>query len=112
MVSATTHYAVCVMNPDGDSGVKGIVKFTQVEGEAIKISAQVSGLTPGNHGFHIHQFGKFSRETVFYLRLTYVVLQEISLRDARLLGHTGTQEARPMEVQVKRRDMLEISVIS
>ena len=62
MVSANTHYAVCVMNPDGDSGVKGIVKFTQVEGEAIKITAEVSGLTPGRHGVHIHQFGKFDQQ--------------------------------------------------
>ena len=58
MVSANTHYAVCVMNPDGGSGVSGIVKFTQVEGENIRITAHVTGLTPGKHGFHIHQFGK------------------------------------------------------
>jgi len=27
MVEAKVHYAVCVMNPDGNSGVSGIVKF-------------------------------------------------------------------------------------
>ena len=55
---AKTHYAVCVMNPDGDSGVKGIVRFTQVEGQHINIKAEISGLSEGLHGFHIHQFGK------------------------------------------------------
>ena len=57
-MDSTTHYAICVMNPDGGSGVSGVVKFTQVEGEKCKITAEVKGLTPGLHGFHIHQYGK------------------------------------------------------
>ena len=70
MVEAQTHYAVCVMNPDGDSGVSGIVKFTQVEGQKVRIVADVKGLTPGVHGFHIHQFGKFGWPVAYlsYLR--------------------------------------------
>ena len=58
MAEAQTHYAVCVMNPDGGSSVSGIVKMTQVEGQKVKIVADVKGLAPGQHGFHIHQFGK------------------------------------------------------
>lgn len=54
MAESKTHFAVCVLNPDGDSGVSGIVKMTQVEGEKVKIVADVKGLTPGTHGFHIH----------------------------------------------------------
>ena len=53
-----THYAVCVLLPDGDSGVKGIVKFTQKEGEQCHIHGEISGLSEGLHGFHVHQFGK------------------------------------------------------
>ena len=56
---ATTHYAICMLNPDGGSGVSGWTKFTQVEGQQIQIQAEMNGLTPGKHGFHVHQFGKF-----------------------------------------------------
>ena len=57
---ATTHYAICMLNPDGGSGVSGHCKFTQVEGQQVQISAEMNGLTPGLHGFHVHQFGKFA----------------------------------------------------
>ena len=50
--SATTHYAVVVLN--NQQGVTGTVKFTQVEGKKVRIQAELSGLTPGLHGFHIH----------------------------------------------------------
>ena len=58
MVEAKTHYAVCVLNPDGGSGVSGVVKFVQAEGQKTKVTAEVKGLKPGHHGFHIHQYGK------------------------------------------------------
>ena len=58
MVEGTkTHYAVCMMHEDKGSGVNGIVKFVQEEGKEVKITAEISGLTPGEHGFHIHEFG-------------------------------------------------------
>ena len=59
-MESKVHYAVCVMNPDGGSGVSGIVKMTQTEGGKTKVVTDVKGLTPGHHGFHIHQFGKSS----------------------------------------------------
>ena len=55
-----THYAMCILNPDGGSGVSGFTKFVQNEGEQILIMAEMNGLTPGQHGFHVLQFGKFS----------------------------------------------------
>ena len=55
---AAKHYAVCILNPDGNSGVSGTVFMTQTEGEQVSIKAKVTGLTEGLHGFHIHQFGK------------------------------------------------------
>jgi len=42
-----------------ESGVSGQVVFTQ-QADGVHISATFSGLTPGNHGFHIHQFGDCS----------------------------------------------------
>ena len=54
-------YAICIMHPDGDSGVKGLVKFVQQPGKITKITAEITGLTPGKHGFHIHQFGNLTQ---------------------------------------------------
>ena len=53
-------YAICIMNPDGDSGVKGLVKLVQPAGGKVKIVAEISGLKPGKHGFHIHQYGNLT----------------------------------------------------
>mmetsp|Transcript_14865 Transcript_14865/g.10413 ORF Transcript_14865/g.10413 Transcript_14865/m.10413 type:complete len:110 (-) Transcript_14865:307-636(-) len=55
------HYAVCVLNEDSNSGVSGIVKFTQVEGQKCRIQAEITGLTEGKHGFHIHQYGNLTQ---------------------------------------------------
>ena len=52
--------AVCMLNPDGGSGVSGKVIF-ESQGDKTKISATVSGLTPGKHGFHIHELGDLSQ---------------------------------------------------
>eukprot|EP00455_Lapot_gusevi_P020001 TRINITY_DN2127_c0_g1_i2.p1 TRINITY_DN2127_c0_g1~~TRINITY_DN2127_c0_g1_i2.p1 ORF type:complete len:207 (-),score=68.98 TRINITY_DN2127_c0_g1_i2:110-679(-) len=54
--------AVCVLNPDGNSGVRGVVKFSQEsETGPTTIEARVEGLKPGKHGFHIHQYGNLTR---------------------------------------------------
>ena len=39
-----------------DSKVSGTVKFQEVDG-GLKVVASVQGVTPGKHGFHIHEFG-------------------------------------------------------
>jgi Cu-Zn family superoxide dismutase len=51
--------AVCVVHPLGDSGMKGKVTFTQ-HGDGIEIAAELTGLPPGKHGFHVHEFGDCS----------------------------------------------------
>jgi Cu-Zn family superoxide dismutase len=51
--------AVAVLHPLGDSGVMGKVTFTQTA-DGVAVVADVSGLTPGKHGFHIHEWGDCS----------------------------------------------------
>ncbi|KAH7727062.1 cytoplasmic Cu/Zn-superoxide dismutase [Aphelenchoides avenae] len=48
--------AVAVLT--GDVGVQGTVWFTQAkEGEPTSVKGEITGLTPGLHGFHVHQYG-------------------------------------------------------
>ncbi|XP_072019167.1 superoxide dismutase [Cu-Zn]-like [Amphiura filiformis] len=37
--------------------VKGTVTFEQAAGEPVKVTGELTGLTAGQHGFHIHEFG-------------------------------------------------------
>lgn len=48
--------AVAVIRPVGDSNVRGTVRF-ELTTAGVKLTGQVTGLTPGKHGFHIHEFG-------------------------------------------------------
>lgn len=48
--------AVAVMMPTEGSEVEGVVTFTQTA-DGMLVEAEISGLTPGDHGFHIHQYG-------------------------------------------------------
>ena len=50
---------VAVLSPTQGSKVSGTVTFTQVNG-GVRIVADVTGLAPGEHGFHIHEFGDCS----------------------------------------------------
>uniref|UniRef100_A0A1C9EFZ1 Superoxide dismutase [Cu-Zn] n=1 Tax=Neoseiulus barkeri TaxID=573039 RepID=A0A1C9EFZ1_9ACAR len=36
--------------------VQGVVWFTQ-EGDSVKVTGEITGLTKGKHGFHVHQYG-------------------------------------------------------
>ncbi|XP_008331462.1 superoxide dismutase [Cu-Zn] [Cynoglossus semilaevis] len=48
--------AVCVLRGAGDTS--GTVYFEQESDSApVKVSGEISGLTPGLHGFHVHAFG-------------------------------------------------------
>jgi len=51
--------AVAVVSPTEGNNVRGVVTFTQ-SGANVKVVAHIEGLTPGKHGFHIHEFGDCS----------------------------------------------------
>jgi len=51
--------AVAVLFPTKDSKASGRVTFTK-NGNKVHVHAEISGLTPGKHGFHIHEFGVYS----------------------------------------------------
>jgi len=51
--------AIAVLHPTAGNNVAGTVTFT-ASGDSIKVVADITGLTPGKHGFHIHEFGDCS----------------------------------------------------
>ena len=51
--------AVAVLQPTRGNTAEGIVIFTQM-GDGVKVEADIKGLSPGKHGFHIHEFGDCS----------------------------------------------------
>ena len=54
-----TTKAVAVLSAASGSKVSGTVTFTKTA-DGVKVVADVSGLTPGKHGFHVHEFGDCS----------------------------------------------------
>ena len=51
--------AIAVMHPTKGQKVEGTVTFTKVE-NGVRVQAHIHNLTPGKHGFHIHEFGDCS----------------------------------------------------
>ena len=51
--------ATCVVEPTEGNQVKGTVSFTETA-DGVKIVVDLEGLKPGEHGFHIHEFGDCS----------------------------------------------------
>src|SRR5436190_8459982 len=51
--------AIAVLHPTGSNKVSGTVTFTEVA-DGVQVQAEITGLTPGKHGFHVHEFGDCS----------------------------------------------------
>jgi len=53
------HTAVAVIQ---GAGVSGVVRFTQTGGPTspVSVTGNLTGLSPGHHGFHVHQLGDMS----------------------------------------------------
>jgi len=54
-ITAATQKAVAVLK--GTSDVEGVVTLLQEDNGPTKVSVKITGLVPGKHGFHLHQFG-------------------------------------------------------
>jgi Cu-Zn family superoxide dismutase len=48
--------AVAVLHPTAENKVSGTVTFTE-EADGVRVQADITGLSPGKHGFHVHEFG-------------------------------------------------------
>ncbi|UCH65242.1 MAG: superoxide dismutase family protein [Ignavibacterium sp.] len=59
-VTSDVNRAICLLYPTKGSETTGTVTFTQKQ-NGILITADVKGLSPGKHGFHIHEFGDCSK---------------------------------------------------
>src|SRR5256886_1909643 len=57
--SADPLQAIAVLHPTSGNKVAGTVMFTE-EADGVRIHAEIKGLTPGKHGFHVHEFGDCS----------------------------------------------------
>ncbi|XP_042498971.1 superoxide dismutase [Cu-Zn], chloroplastic [Macadamia integrifolia] len=55
IIVAEIKKAVAVLK--GNSEVEGVVTLIQEDGGPTKVDVRVTGLTPGPHGFHLHEFG-------------------------------------------------------
>lgn len=54
-VTAEQKQAVCVLT--GTAGVSGVLKLSQSGDAPTKVVGSITGLAPGKHGLHIHEFG-------------------------------------------------------
>ncbi len=54
--------AVAVLHPTAGNNVEGELRFAGVGENAVRISGTVRNLSPGRHGFHIHEYGDCSAD--------------------------------------------------
>src|SRR5690554_3866274 len=53
--------AIAVIHPTEGHTVTGHVLFEKVS-EGVRVSGEIKNLTPGKHGFHVHQYGDLRKE--------------------------------------------------
>jgi superoxide dismutase, Cu-Zn family len=51
--------AVAILRATRGNKVEGRVTFTQTD-NGVQVKGEISGLAPGEHGFHVHEFGVWS----------------------------------------------------
>ena len=57
--STASSKAIAVLHPTAGNKVAGTVTFTPAA-DGVQVHAEITGLTPGKHGFHVHEFGDCS----------------------------------------------------
>ena len=53
--------AIAVLQPTKGNSVHGTVTYEMID-HGVRVTVDISGLTPGKHGFHIHEFGDCSAD--------------------------------------------------
>ncbi len=51
--------AIAVIHPTEGNDIQGTVSFEQA-GEAVRVTGELRNLSPGMHGFHVHEYGDCS----------------------------------------------------
>lgn len=52
--------AICYLEPTEGNDVSGVVHFIP-QSDGVRVVGKITGLTPGKHGFHIHQYGDLKK---------------------------------------------------
>ena len=59
LYAAEVNKAMALVRPTKGNAVTGTVTFTKTD-DGVRVVVDLEGLTPGEHGFHIHEFGDCS----------------------------------------------------
>jgi Cu-Zn family superoxide dismutase len=51
-----TKAVAVLVGTNGNEKVSGVITFTK-EGDGVRVRGEIKGLSPGEHGFHVHEFG-------------------------------------------------------
>lgn len=52
--------AICVLT-NNQKGISGVIKFKEISKNKLEIDLDIKGLSPGYHGFHIHNKGDLTK---------------------------------------------------
>lgn len=86
---------IAVLNPTKGSSVRGWVTFELVE-KGVRVVADITGLVPGKHGFHIHEFGDCSSDDGMAAGAHFnptAMPHSMPMREERHVGDLGNIEA-------------------